>query len=58
MSYSSDGRGLDVAHAPASDERRALNLRPLAGLVPYIVRYRGRAASGACRTHRCFVDDA
>ena len=45
MSYSSDGRGLDVAHAPASDERRALNLRPLAGLVPYIVRYRGRAGA-------------
>ena len=27
------------------DERRTLNLRPLAGLVPYIVRYRGRAAA-------------
>jgi ATP-binding cassette subfamily B protein len=45
MSYSSDGRGLDVAHTPAPDERRSLNLRPLAGLVPYIVRYRGRAAA-------------
>jgi ATP-binding cassette subfamily B protein len=45
MSYSSDGRGLDVAHRPAPDERRKLNLRPLAGLVPYIVRYRGRAAA-------------
>jgi ATP-binding cassette subfamily B protein len=45
MSYSSDGRGLDVAHTPAPDERRKLNLRPLAGLVPYIVRYRGRAAA-------------
>src|SRR5580765_2692797 len=45
MSYSSDGRGLDVAHAPAPDERRTLNLRPLAGLVPYIARYRGRAAA-------------
>src|SRR4249920_2568317 len=45
MSYSSDGRGLDVANAPVPDERRALNLRPLAGLVPYIARYRGRAAA-------------
>jgi ATP-binding cassette subfamily B protein len=45
MSYSSDGRGLDVAHTPAPDERRSLNLRPLAGLVPYIMRYRGRAAA-------------
>ena len=27
------------------DERRKLNLRPLAGLAPYIVRYRGRAAA-------------
>ncbi|MET0874192.1 MAG: ABC transporter transmembrane domain-containing protein [Pseudolabrys sp.] len=45
MSFSSDGRGLDVAHTPAPDERRKLNLRPLAGLVPYIVRYRGRAAA-------------
>src|SRR5580765_1597046 len=45
MSFSSDGRGLDVAHTPAPDERRKLNLRPLAGLVPYILRYRGRAAA-------------
>jgi ATP-binding cassette subfamily B protein len=45
MSFSSDGRGLDVAHTPAPDERRKLNLWPLAGLVPYIVRYRGRAAA-------------
>ncbi|HEU5444836.1 MAG TPA: ABC transporter transmembrane domain-containing protein, partial [Pseudolabrys sp.] len=44
MSYSSDGRGLDVAHTPAPDERRTLSLRPLAGLIPYIVRYRVRAA--------------
>jgi ATP-binding cassette subfamily B protein len=34
-----------VAHTPAPDERRSLNLRPLAGLVPYIVRYRGRAGA-------------
>ena len=45
MSFSSDGRGLDVAHAPAPDERRKLNLGPLARLVPYIVRYRGRAVA-------------
>src|SRR6188474_2288838 len=45
MSYSSDGRGLGVAQASALDERRTLNLRPLARLVPYIVRYRGRAAA-------------
>lgn len=45
MSFSSDGRGLDVAHAPAPDEGRKLILRPLARLVPYIVRYRGRAVA-------------
>jgi ATP-binding cassette subfamily B protein len=45
MSFSSDGRGLDVAHVPAPDEGRKLNLRPLARLVPYIVRYRGRAVA-------------
>ena len=43
MSYSSDGRGLD--NTPAPHERRTLNLRPLAGLVPYTARYRGRAAA-------------
>src|SRR6187402_2157898 len=45
MSNSSDGRGLDAAQASALDERRKLNLRPLARLVPYIVRYRGRAVA-------------
>src|SRR5215510_10294618 len=45
MSFSSDGRGLDVAHAPAPNEGRKLNLRPLARLVPYIGRYRGRAVA-------------
>ncbi|HET7911622.1 MAG TPA: ABC transporter transmembrane domain-containing protein [Pseudolabrys sp.] len=45
MSYSSDGRGLGVADGPAPDERRKLNLRPLARLVPYVVRYRWRAAA-------------
>jgi ATP-binding cassette subfamily B protein len=44
MSYSNDGRGLDVAGAPP-DERRKLKLRPLARLAPYIARYRGRAAA-------------
>ena len=44
MSYSSDGRGLDVAHTSSPDERRKLNLKPLGRLVPYILRYRGRAA--------------
>src|SRR4029079_8190149 len=41
----SDGRGLDVEHTSAPDERRTLNIRPLARLVPYIARYRGRAAA-------------
>jgi ATP-binding cassette subfamily B protein len=43
MSSSSDGRGLDIASAPAPGERRELKLKPLARLVPYIARYRGRA---------------
>lgn len=43
MSFSSDGRGLDVAVAPSPGERRDLKLRPLARLTPYILRYRGRA---------------
>jgi ATP-binding cassette, subfamily B, bacterial len=43
MSFSSDGRGLDIAGAPAPGEGRKLKLKPLAGLVPYIGRYRGRA---------------
>jgi ATP-binding cassette subfamily B protein len=41
---SSDGRGLDAAGAPApADAKRRVKLRPLAQLVPYIARYRGRA---------------
>jgi ATP-binding cassette, subfamily B, bacterial len=44
MSFSSDGRGLDVG-GPAPGERRKLRLRPLARLMPYIVRYRGRAVA-------------
>jgi ATP-binding cassette subfamily B protein len=43
MSFSSDGRGLDVAGAPAPRERGRLKLKPLARLAPYIARYRGRA---------------
>jgi len=43
MSFSSDGRGLDVASAPAPNERRTLKLKPLARLAPYIARYSGRA---------------
>ncbi|HEY0224169.1 MAG TPA: ABC transporter transmembrane domain-containing protein, partial [Pseudolabrys sp.] len=39
---SSDGRGLDVADAGAA-ATRSVKLRPLARLVPYVVRYRGRA---------------
>jgi ATP-binding cassette subfamily B protein len=46
MRYSSDGRGLDSVDASApSDARRRLAFRPLANLVPYIARYRGRAAA-------------
>jgi ATP-binding cassette, subfamily B, bacterial len=44
MSFSSDGRGLDVG-GPAPGEQRKLRLRPLARLMPYIVRYRGRAVA-------------
>jgi len=43
MSLTSDGRGLDIAGAPASGERRKLKLKPLVRLAPYIARYRGRA---------------
>ena len=43
MSFSTDGRGLDVASAPAPGEPRRLRLKPLACLIPYIARYRGRA---------------
>ena len=39
---SSDGRGLDSANAAAPGDKRKLKLRPLARLLPYIVRYRGR----------------
>jgi ATP-binding cassette, subfamily B, bacterial len=43
MSFSTDGRGLDVASAPARGEPRKLRIKPLARLIPYIARYRGRA---------------
>ena len=39
---SSDGRGLDTAITAAPGDKRKLKLRPLARLLPYIVRYRGR----------------
>jgi len=44
MSFASDGRGLDTAGAPAPGASRSkVKLRPLALLIPYIARYRGRA---------------
>jgi ATP-binding cassette, subfamily B, bacterial len=43
MSFSTDGRGLDVASAPARGEPRKLRIKPLARLIPYIARYRGCA---------------
>ena len=43
MSFSTDGRGLDVASAPARGEPRKLRIKPLTRLIPYIARYRGRA---------------
>jgi ATP-binding cassette, subfamily B, bacterial len=43
MSFSTDGRGLDVGSAPARGESRKLRIKPLARLIPYIARYRGRA---------------
>ena len=43
MSFSSDGRGLDVAGASAPGERSKVKLRPLVRLVPYITRYSARA---------------
>jgi ATP-binding cassette subfamily B protein len=42
MSVSGDGRGLDAANAPATD-KRSVKLKPLARLLPYVARYRGRA---------------
>ena len=39
----SDGRGLDSDSAAAPADKRKLKLKPLAQLLPYIVRYRGRA---------------
>src|SRR5882757_2420537 len=42
MSTSNDGRGgLDTPLGP--DEKRRLKLRPLARILPYVARYRGRA---------------
>ena len=44
MSFASEGRGLDTAGAPAPAKRH-VRLRPLVRLLPYIARYRGRAAA-------------
>ncbi len=43
MSFSSDGRGLDVGGAPEAGARGKVKLRPLVRLVPYIGKYSGRA---------------
>ena len=43
MDISSDGRGLGGSTAPAPAEKGRARLKPLAGLVPYIRRYTGRA---------------
>src|SRR5215472_12781585 len=45
MSFSSDGRGLDIAGAPGPQERGKLKLKPIARLLPYVARYRGRAVA-------------
>jgi ATP-binding cassette subfamily B protein len=39
----SDGRGLDAASAAAPADKRKLRLKPLAKILPYVARYRGRA---------------
>lgn len=43
MSFTSDGRGLDVGSAPAPGTSRNVKLEPLRRLLPYVARYRGRA---------------
>lgn len=45
MSFSSDGRGLDVGSAPAPGASRNVKLKPLSRLLPYVARYRGRASA-------------
>jgi len=48
MDIASDGRGLGTASAPApsgTSEKRSVRLRPLARLMPYIGRYKGRAVA-------------
>jgi len=43
MNFASDGRGLDIAGAPAPGERRKFQIRPFLRLLPYAANYRGRA---------------
>ena len=44
MDIASDGRGLGTANAPAVEAgRRSFKVRPLAQLLPYVGRYKGRA---------------
>ncbi len=45
MNIASDGRGLEAGDGPAPQGRGRVRLRPLAGLMPYVVRYKGRAAA-------------
>ena len=46
MSFASEGRGLDPGSAAAPvGGKRSVKLKPLAELLPYIARYRGRAAA-------------
>ncbi len=40
-----DGRGLDAGAAPAGPPARGGKLRPLMALLPYVMRYRGRAGA-------------
>jgi ATP-binding cassette subfamily B protein len=45
MNFTSEGRGLDPAAAPAAGKGRGVKLRPLVQLLPYIRHYKGRAAA-------------
>ncbi|RDV03351.1 ABC transporter transmembrane domain-containing protein [Undibacter mobilis] len=43
MSFASEGRGLGTPQPGAPTDSRRVNVKPFKRLVPYIVRYRGRA---------------